>query len=65
MADSVSEPAKRKRRMEPYTARWERLASEVARGWAPPIYPCAHCGYPVVKGYCCGGCNSGNPESKE
>ncbi len=43
------------------TEAWEKLAGEVARSFAPSIYPCAHCDYPVVRGYCCGSCGSSNP----
>lgn len=50
------------RRMVPYTAEWQRRANEMARGWAPLIYPCRECGGPVFKGYCCNRCGSTNPE---
>jgi len=44
------------------TPYWQRLADKVARSFAPEIYPCAKCGYPVVTGYCCTHCLDDNPE---
>lgn len=32
---------------------WEREANKVARLYAPPIYTCCRCMYPVVEGYIC------------
>ena len=55
----------RERKMTPHTARWERLANEVARIYCPPIYACATCGYPVVDGYCCTKCGSANPRQRQ
>jgi hypothetical protein len=49
-------------RMEPYTPEWERMANRMAREFCPRLYPCADCGGPVVKGYCCRRCGSSNPE---
>jgi hypothetical protein len=50
------------RRMKPYAAKWEKQANSLARGFCPAIYPCAHCNGPVVRGFCCDGCGSTNPE---
>jgi hypothetical protein len=47
--------------IEPYSNRWEQLANEQARSYAPEIYPCVKCGYPVISGYCCNFCNNENP----
>jgi hypothetical protein len=55
---------KRLRFMRRYTAEWERLANELALRFAPRIYPCAHCGGPVVDGYCCNRCGSSNPHGE-
>lgn len=52
---------KRIRKIKPYTTKWEKLADQLARSYAPEIHPCRHCGYPVAKGYCCGTCQSNNP----
>ena len=55
----------RPRKMKPYTRRWERLANAEARSFAPTIYACRKCGYPVVTGYCCTNCRDVNPSYKE
>lgn len=44
------------RMMEPYTPTNSR------EGYAPGIYPCADCGGPVIRGYCCERCGSSNPK---
>ena len=49
------------RKIKSNTLRWQRLAKELAFTYCPEIYPCRHCGRPVVKGYCCGTCESDNP----
>lgn len=49
-------------RMERETDEWEEAANSLARSFCPPIYSCADCGGPVVRGYCCGRCGSSNPE---
>ena len=35
---------------------WEQAANNLARGFAPRIYPCKSCGSPVLSGYCCDFC---------
>ena len=50
---------------EPYSNAWENKASEIRRAFAPEIYPCQKCGFPVAKGYCCTNCNDKNPSSKD
>ena len=40
---------------------WQRLANQIAREYAPDIYVCAKCQYPVLSGYCCQFCGSNNP----
>jgi hypothetical protein len=52
---------KKIKNIEPYTLKWEKMANQLARSWAPPIHPCRECGYPVLSGYCCGTCGSNNP----
>ena len=49
--------------IEPYSEEWEKLAGQEARSFAPSIYPCGACNYPVVKGYCCTHCGDSNPET--
>jgi len=46
---------------EPYSQEWNRLADLLARSFAPHIYPCAECRYPVASGYTCGSCGNNNP----
>jgi len=43
--------------------KWNEMAGSLARSFCPPIYPCKHCKYPVVSGYCCGECGSNNPSN--
>ena len=56
----MDEPRK-PRKMRPHTRAWEAMANQLARGFAPPIHPCKHCGGPVIKGYCCERCGSDEP----
>jgi hypothetical protein len=42
---------------------WDKLATELAFSYAPQIYHCGNCGYPVAKGYVCTYCDSHNPEA--
>jgi len=32
-----------------------------ALDWAPKIYPCQKCGWPVFSGYCCETCGDSEP----
>lgn len=57
MPEASAKPSK----IKPHTARWERLADALARDYAPRIYPCGKCGYPVVEGYCCTACGDSAP----
>jgi len=52
----------KRRRLNPDGPQWRRLADQLARDYAPEMYPCAHCSYPVAKGYCCGTCGTADPE---
>ncbi len=57
----MEKPPKFKKIKDPYNSRtYEREAVELALSWID-MKPCRHCGHPVVKGYCCGTCGSGNP----
>jgi hypothetical protein len=51
-------------KMQPYTNQWHDIAAAMQRSFAPPVYPCGTCGYPVIKGYCCTNCHSMNPQDK-
>lgn len=50
-----------KHKIEPYSQHWEKLANAEARNFAPAIYPCKKCSYPVVTGYCCTFCGTKDP----
>lgn len=52
-------------KIEPYSDKWEEHAGRLARSYAPEIYPCAKCNWPVVSGYCCHYCGTNNPRSKK
>lgn len=52
------------KKIDPYTPHWEKLANQVARCFAPLIYPCGECGYPVASGYCCTFCHCSDPSAK-
>lgn len=47
--------------IDPESPRWEKLANQMARDFAPQIIACKHCRYPVVEGYCCRYCGSSDP----
>ncbi len=53
--------SKKPKEMDPDSEEWESAANELARSFAPTIYPCQHCYGPVVKGYCCQRCGSASP----
>jgi hypothetical protein len=46
----------------PYTKAWEKSANELARSYVR-INACVDCGRPVVSGYCCSVCGSGQSRS--
>jgi predicted RNA-binding protein with PUA domain len=48
--------------MKPYTPEWQVAANMLARSWAPNIYPCKKCNYPVIDGHCCENCGDPNPK---
>jgi len=56
------EKKRKVRKIKPHTRNWDKMANELARGFAPTIKPCKECGYPVITGYCCEiGCGSNCP----
>ena len=44
---------------------WLKQAAMLAFIHCGTIYHCKHCDYPVVNGYCCGHCDSGDPGDAE
>ncbi len=42
-----------------------RLVCNLAIAYAPEIYRCKRCGYPVISGYCCTHCGDSDPSSNE
>jgi hypothetical protein len=61
----MEQKTKHVQKIKPYTQYWERLANNMARSFCPNIYACAKCGNPVVSGYCCTGCGTGDPRSAQ
>lgn len=41
--------------------RWQKLAAAIAMNFCPAIYACKQCNYPVILGYCCEFCGTGEP----
>lgn len=50
---------------KPSEAQYRRALIALAIGYAPEIYPCHHCGWPVIHGYCCQICGSVNPSGSD
>lgn len=50
------------RKIKPHSPKWTKLALQEALMYAPSIYSCAACEYPVISGFCCTYCSSMNPE---
>lgn len=48
------------RMMEPYTARWHKMAYELLATYHM-IFDCKKCGGPVLDGYCCTRCGASEP----
>lgn len=51
-----------KRKLDPESDEWIQEAHNLALSYAPRIYPCQKCSYPVADGYCCTYCKDGSPE---
>ena len=58
----VKRPAKLSR---PTYTEYQKAKAEVALDYAPEIYPCRKCGWPVLSGYCCTYCEDTDPSEKE
>ncbi len=52
---------KKNKKIDPNSIEWDKLANQTARKFCPEIYPCKHCGNPVIKGICCEYCGSIEP----
>lgn len=50
---------------KPTEAEYKKAACGLAFDFAPRIYPCLKCGWPVAKGFCCGTCGTYDPDSAE
>lgn len=62
-AQPTDEPSsKSSGQLDPASEEWDRIAGDVAMSYCPTIYPCRHCFYPVITGYCCTSCGSAEPE---
>lgn len=48
------------RKIKPFGRTYRRLAIQEALAFVT-IYPCQHCGGPVIKPYCCPRCGSATP----
>ncbi len=49
------------KRLKAGSRAWIKEATQVAILYAPIIYPCGKCNYPVVDGYVCINCNDSAP----
>lgn len=52
-------------KMKVGSKQWIKDAVQLAMAYAPAVYGCRTCGHPVVEGYCCHTCGSGDPEGGE
>jgi len=50
-----------KKLLPPSGDAYHRALLNTAMSYAPTIYACAKCGWPVVSGYCCGTCGDADP----
>lgn len=60
--DNAKPTHKSSGKLDPESEEWDRIAGDVAMSYCPVIYPCRHCFYPVISGYCCTSCGSAEPE---
>ena len=49
----------------PTKRQYEKAEKAQAVDYAPDIYPCKKCGWPVVSGYICNYCGDTNPSYEE
>lgn len=45
----------------PTPKQYERRRNQILLDYAPSIYACKKCGWPVIDGYCCHTCGDSNP----
>lgn len=63
---SEPEPKPKPKKIKPPTrAQYKKAEIELALSYAPNIYACMKCGWPVVSGYCCNTCGDANPYHPE
>lgn len=43
---------------------YQDAAGVIARGYAPEMYPCKKCGWPVIRGFTCTTCGDDNPSEE-
>jgi hypothetical protein len=48
-------------RRKPTSRQYEAAALDLRLSYAPVVYACCKCGWPVRDGYCCGTCGDNNP----
>ena len=44
---------------------YKQAKIDLAFSYAPSIYPCKTCKWPVAKGYCCGYCGDSDPSGED
>lgn len=52
------------KRTPPSPKEYEEAQVSLALSYAPNMYPCADCKWPVIDGYCCTYCGSSSPRRK-
>jgi hypothetical protein len=57
----MTDEEKRKLPSPPTSKQFEERKLEMLTEWAPQIYTCRHCKWPVMRGYCCNSCGSKAP----
>jgi len=54
---------KPKKIKKPTEAQYRKEELQMALDYAPTIYACAECGWPVISGYCCNTCGNTDPRN--
>ena len=49
----------------PTRMQYYRAEARIGIDFAPNIYPCKKCGWPVIVGYCCTTCGDSNPSEEK
>jgi hypothetical protein len=50
---------------KPTKEQYQVARARAAISFAPEMYPCKKCGWPVLNGYCCNTCGDTNPSEEE